>query len=458
MTGKAYPKLADIADAPLDPNSSYAKVIELVGSSKRVLDVGCASGYLARLLSARGCEVVGIDINPEAVHEAERFCVRTYLADLDRVPLDTLLSGEHFDAVIFADVLEHLRDPWSVLDNVRHVLNQDGHVVVSIPNIAHGAIRLSLLQGKFNYSEFGILDDSHLRFFTRRTLGELFVRTGYEVQQIERTVLRLFESSNLVPALTEGDFDEATVARVREDADFETLQFVVKAKVLDDEAKRAQLIKAFVQASDDLDKAREKQRRIELQLELTHSEVLAQRESMESLSAGLTARLAASTERELHLVGTIDQLEDQARQAQTALRKARKDAAELELALHSIAESFEGPVSELRRRVDLLSLELREARGAYDGLLARCVDLAAFSEQADTLWSTVAALRIQLAEAHIETALLASRLNDRLVTQLRREPSWPARAFRKYAGNGSLRTVAAFITKSRLWRALRRSA
>ena len=72
------------------------------------------------------------------------------------------------------DVLEHLKDPWAILGNIKENLKPDGYVVASIPNIAHGAIRLALLEGRFDYTSLGILDDTHLRFFTRESIFELF--------------------------------------------------------------------------------------------------------------------------------------------------------------------------------------------------------------------------------------------------------------------------------------------
>jgi len=73
--------------------------------------------------------------------------------------------------------LEHLRNPWRVLEETQQLLKSEGYIVVSIPNIAHGAIRLALLQGRFEYTELGILDNTHLRFFTRKTVEQLFERS-----------------------------------------------------------------------------------------------------------------------------------------------------------------------------------------------------------------------------------------------------------------------------------------
>ena len=150
-----------------ETNSSLAKQLGFVGENKSVLEFGCATGYFSRMLSEKGCRVVGVEINSDAAKQAQKYCEEVIVADLDFTPLDKILSQRTFDVAIFGDVLEHLRDPWQILESVRNHLNPGGFVVASIPNIAHGAVRLSLLQGSFNYQQYGILDNTHIRFFTK---------------------------------------------------------------------------------------------------------------------------------------------------------------------------------------------------------------------------------------------------------------------------------------------------
>jgi hypothetical protein len=189
-------------------------------------------------------------VSAEAAQAAGQFCTRTIVADLDIEPLQAILPNEEFDIAVFSDVLERLREPWKVLGDARKLLGFNGYAVALVTNIAHGAVRLGLLNGQFDYSEFGILDDTHLRFFTRRTLEQLFIRAGYRIERIERTLLPLFEPSDLVPALAEHQFDAATIARVRADPECDTLQFVVLAKALDDHDHLTQLGRSFDLASN----------------------------------------------------------------------------------------------------------------------------------------------------------------------------------------------------------------
>jgi O-antigen biosynthesis protein len=332
---KSYPDRADITEEELDSNSSYSKMLELVGESKRVLDVGCASGYLARLLSARGNRITGLDVNEEAARKAQEHCERVLVADLDTTALTDLLPGETFDVIVFGDVLEHLRNPWLVLDSARQLLAYQGYAVVSIPNIAHGAIRLALLKGRFDYSEFGILDNTHLRFFTRETVDQLFVQSGYRIERIEKTKLPLFEASNLVPTLFRSDFDEALVAGVQSDVDFDTLQFVVKAKALTDDEKLAWITQRYLEVSRDaidrLEEERNKFRELQQREAELESAVAEISTSLDSTILELDARFTAANNEARLLRFAYDELCVQLTTTREALRKYEAKIEEMQL-------------------------------------------------------------------------------------------------------------------------------
>ncbi len=131
--------------------------------------------------------------------------------------------------LFFGDVLEHLRNPWQILRDTKEILTEDGYVVASIPNIAHGAIRLALLQGEFEYTEFGILDNTHLRFFTRKTVEDLLENSGYLLKNLESTKLPFLANNNLVPQININNFDSEMIDRMQQDENIDTLQFVVRA-------------------------------------------------------------------------------------------------------------------------------------------------------------------------------------------------------------------------------------
>src|SRR5690242_10330690 len=116
-----------------------------------------------------GCSVVGIELDPQMGELARPQLERLIIGDLETVDLAAELGDERFDVLLFADVLEHMRDPAAVLARTRPFLRDDGLVVASLPNVAHISVRLSLLAGQFRYRRWGLLDETHLRFFTRAT-------------------------------------------------------------------------------------------------------------------------------------------------------------------------------------------------------------------------------------------------------------------------------------------------
>ena len=162
-----------------EPSSSHSLILRMVGKGhgRRLLDVGAADGFLARRLSALGWEVTGIEGNPGLARQAEPHCSRVVIADLNRsLPQVERVEGS-FDAIVYGDVLEHLAQPEAVFRSINCSLGPEGVVIVSVPNIAHLWIRAQLLFGRFNYADKGILDRTHLRFFTLTSFRE-FLRVG----------------------------------------------------------------------------------------------------------------------------------------------------------------------------------------------------------------------------------------------------------------------------------------
>ncbi len=251
---KDYPLISNLLEEDLDENSSLKKMLRLVGKNKRVIDFGCATGYFAQLLTQNGCEVTGIEVNVEAAKAAEQYCKKVIVADLDFISLIDILPNQEFDVAIFGDVLEHLRNPWKLLAETRQFLKPEGYVVASIPNIAHGAIRLSLLQGRFDYVELGILDNTHLRFFTIKTVEELFKNSGYFIEAVERTKIPMFSGSSWIPYIDKNSFDSQLIETIQQEEDADTLQFVLVAFPLTLEGKYNSLEKQHHQLINQLKK------------------------------------------------------------------------------------------------------------------------------------------------------------------------------------------------------------
>ena len=168
------------------PLGGHAKLLALVGSDKRVLDVGCSSGYLARPLVELGCTVVGIEQDEQAAEAAREVCVEVLVGDAETVELPFALGS--FDVVLCGDLIEHLRDPQAFLARVCPLLRDGGRLVLTTPNVANWSMRLGLLVGRWRYTERGILDRTHLHLFTRSTLVETLEQAGYQMLELDYTV------------------------------------------------------------------------------------------------------------------------------------------------------------------------------------------------------------------------------------------------------------------------------
>lgn len=220
-------------DADVDPaeaNTSHALMLELVGNDKRVLDVGCATGYLARALIGHGCTVSGVELDAVAAEEARPVLKELVVGDLETIDLGQAFDPGAFDAVVFGDVLEHVSDPLTVLRSSLALLDDDGFVVVSIPNVAHGAVRLSLLNGNFDYRDRGLLDSTHVRFFTRTTVEALLSDAGLVPVDFRRTTADFFDTE--IPVARD-EVPPDVLARLNRDPEGRTYQFVVKAIPVD---------------------------------------------------------------------------------------------------------------------------------------------------------------------------------------------------------------------------------
>jgi 2-polyprenyl-3-methyl-5-hydroxy-6-metoxy-1,4-benzoquinol methylase len=155
------------------PLSSHSQLLGLVGPSpRRVLDVGCGQGELAYALKQRGHTVTGIDFR------TPRFSLDEFIeADLSDGVLP-LAPGRTFDTILLADVLEHMADPSKLLREAKSRLAPGGNLLVSLPNAVHWSVRLQVASGRFDYTNKGILDRSHLRFFTKASAERLFAESG----------------------------------------------------------------------------------------------------------------------------------------------------------------------------------------------------------------------------------------------------------------------------------------
>ena len=162
-------------------NNSWSNMLSFIPEGSRVLDVGCSAGNFGEALEQmNSCTVVGVDLNPVDIDEARGKISEAHVLDVS----DTAAIAElgTFDVVLFADVLEHLPDPRATLVSIRALLRPGGVVVYSIPNMGHLSVRLELLEGRFTYTETGLLDKTHLHFYDAFEIEDMFTSAGYGIR------------------------------------------------------------------------------------------------------------------------------------------------------------------------------------------------------------------------------------------------------------------------------------
>ncbi|MBI3587560.1 MAG: class I SAM-dependent methyltransferase, partial [Ignavibacteriales bacterium] len=162
------------------------EVLRLIPTNvRRLLDVGCgsgATGYAAKqLLGAR--EVIGIELFEAAAQMAKTKLDQVIVGDIEQLNLN--FPQAHFDCILCADVLEHTKDPWKALRTLRNFLHDDGVLIASIPNIRHVRPLFKIVFDRFEYEESGILDKTHLRFFTLHTIKKMLSETGFQITKID---------------------------------------------------------------------------------------------------------------------------------------------------------------------------------------------------------------------------------------------------------------------------------
>jgi SAM-dependent methyltransferase len=211
----------------LESETTATKVLRLIGENKRVLELGSAVGSMTQLMKEiNGCTIVAMELDPDMAKMAEPHCERMVIGNVENMDLDAAFGEDRFDVIVAADILEHLYDPWACLSKVRKFLKPEGYLVVSVPNIAHNALLAQLLSGRFPYQEKGLLDRTHLRFFTRSNLEDMLLSSGYLPARWERNLVAESatefgsEWKNTPPRLQES---------LANNPDGQTYQFIVQA-------------------------------------------------------------------------------------------------------------------------------------------------------------------------------------------------------------------------------------
>jgi 2-polyprenyl-3-methyl-5-hydroxy-6-metoxy-1,4-benzoquinol methylase len=175
----------DAADDPYFGNPRPDMTPFIPAGLERVLELGCGSGLFGEALKRGGVrEVVGIEASPAPARAAAQRLDRVIVADVERDPLDLPAGG--FDGLICNDVLEHLADPWAALKKLQPCIRAQGWLIVSIPNVRHHkVVRRLIWPGQWRYEDDGILDRTHLRFFTRESASELVESASFRIERVQ---------------------------------------------------------------------------------------------------------------------------------------------------------------------------------------------------------------------------------------------------------------------------------
>jgi methionine biosynthesis protein MetW len=160
--------------------SSHSKILHLLGEGKgkSLLDVGCAQGHLLSAAMDNGWVTTGIEYNEDDAKIAQSCGLNVFRGSAEQ---ELLRMTGKFDVIVIADVLEHLVDPDVVLRLISERISHQGKVIISLPNVAHLSVRFALFAGRFNYSDRGILDRTHLHFYTRKSIMALCKSNGLTI-------------------------------------------------------------------------------------------------------------------------------------------------------------------------------------------------------------------------------------------------------------------------------------
>jgi SAM-dependent methyltransferase len=211
---------------PLSTNNCHAIALQLIGTGNRVLELGSANGHVTKALKLRGNHVTAVERDARFSEHLQSIADNVIVTDLDWLDLTDRFLNQQFDVILAGDVLEHCRNPDLVILQFHRLLASGGSAILSIPNIAHGDVRLSLLAGKFDYKELGLLDETHIRFFTRDSMNSFLSRNGFIAAETFSTYVPV-GSTEFAPLPEHLPSD--AVEYVKADRDASVYQFVLRA-------------------------------------------------------------------------------------------------------------------------------------------------------------------------------------------------------------------------------------
>lgn len=161
----------------------HRKVVEWVGKDKKVLEVACHTGYVSVWMQRAGCQVTGVELYAPALEKATPFLHRAICGNIEADETWKQIEQEQYDVVLYMHILEHLVDPEAVLSRTRKVLKPGGRVIVCLPNVSNWENRWEMFRGDFRYTEIGVMDKTHLRFYNYNTAQDMIAKCGFKIDE-----------------------------------------------------------------------------------------------------------------------------------------------------------------------------------------------------------------------------------------------------------------------------------
>ena len=175
----------------INQNSTHGKILSKVEPGSKVLELGCASGYMTKYLHEKlNCTVHVVEIDEECIKQAVEYADDAQCGNLDEDIWYGYYSREKYDYILFADVLEHLRDPLHTLTMAGKLLKENGRILISIPNICHNDILIRMFYDNFTYTSLGLLDRTHIHFFGGNNLPEFVESADLKLESIECLMMK----------------------------------------------------------------------------------------------------------------------------------------------------------------------------------------------------------------------------------------------------------------------------
>ena len=222
-----YQFKVDLDDQNNGHSLLHALVVGTGKSAMDILEVGCSSGYVGATFMAKGHRVTGVELDPDSAAVA-----RNVLSEVHNGAVDDFFDAHpdrRYDAILLGDVLEHIADPTTTLRRCVTQLAQDGVVAISLPCVTHGSVRAMLLEGRWDYGDYGLLDRTHLRFFSREGMARLLADAGLEIEKLFAVVLGVDDANREYDMKLRPE-SIAAVEVLANDDGFFNFQFVMLAR------------------------------------------------------------------------------------------------------------------------------------------------------------------------------------------------------------------------------------